>query len=430
MLSNLRRKMADLKTDTSGNAMLLLAIGIPMLIGAAGAAVDMTQWYTWKRELQQATDQGAMAAAWALSNTSMKDRYTTRGQQDYQNNLALTKDYATAATFRLASYSNGSNNSVVATASMTRTLPFSSFLTSRSVTVRSSSQAAFSAGADYNACLISIGDTGTTFEVGGNANVQAHCGLAALSCSNDAIIINATATVVTDSIATCGTASVPTANQSVVTQTQPGQLQDEFADLTPPSNTTPRTYACAGNGQNAQASPQPGTYTGGLKVTCRTTLAAGIYVISGGDLDLTGNFTVTGTNVMFVLKDGATLKLGGSGNNNTLSLTPMQASDFISLGYSATLASRYANMLIFEDRNNNPPGDHIINGNSTSLFQGTIYLPDGTARLNGTSSISSTCLQISANKINILGNAYLDTRCSSAQTNGAGSSIAKVSLVA
>lgn len=431
MLSNLRRKMADLKTDTSGNAMLLMAIGIPMLMGAAGAAVDMTQWYTWKRELQQATDQGAMAAAWALSNTSMRDRYTTRGQQDYQNNLALTKDYASAASFRLASYSNGSNNSVVASASMTRTLPFSSFLTGRSVTVKSSSQAAFSAGADYNACLISIGDTGTTFQVGGNANVQAHCGLAALSCSSDAIIIDGSATVVTDSIATCGTASVPLANRAVVTENlSAGTLVDEFSDLTPPDNPAPRTYGCSGTGSNKQASPLPGTYTGGLSVRCKTTFAGGIYVISGGDLDLTGNFTVTGTNVMFVLKNGATLKLGGSGNGNTLSLTPMQASDFISLGYSATQASRYANMLIFEDRNNNPPGDHIINGNSTSLFQGTIYLPDGTARLNGTSSISSTCLQISANKIDIRGNAYLDTRCSSNQTNGAGSGIARVSLVA
>lgn len=430
MLSNLRRKLADLKTDTSGNALLLMAIGIPMLIGAAGAAVDMTQWYTWKRELQQATDQGAIAAAWALSSTSMRDKYTTRGQQDYQNNLALTKNYATAASFRLASYSNGSNNSVVASASMTRSLPFSSFLTGRSVTVRSTSQAAFSAGADYNACLISTGDTGTTFQVGGNANVQAHCGLAALSCSDNAIIIDASATVVTDSIATCGTASVPPANQSVVTQTAEGALQDEFSDLTPPDNPTKRTYACSGTGQNKQASPLAGTYDGGLTVTCKTTFGTGIYVINGGTLDLTGNYTVTGTNVMFVLKNGATLKLGGSGNNNILSLTPMQAADFISLGYSSTLASRYANMLIFEDKNNNPQSDHIINGNSTSLFQGTIYLPAGTARLNGTSSISSTCLQISAKKIDIRGNAYLDTRCSANQTNGAGSSVAKVSLVA
>ena len=430
MLNTIRRKFAQLKADTGGNAILLVAVGIPMLIGAGGAAVDITQWYTWKRELQQATDQGAMAAAWALSNTSMRDKYTTRGQQDYQNNLALTKGFASNAAFRLASYSNGTQNSVIASASATKSLPFSSFLTGHGVTVFATSQAAFRAGTNYSACLQSIGDTGTTFTIGGNANVQAHCGLAAMSCSADALVIDASATVVTDSIATCGTASVPTANQSVVSDNLgSGVLSDQFADLTPPDNPTPRTYVCS-TGSNKQASPVPGTYQGGLSVHCKTTFAAGIYVIKGGDLDLTGNYTVTGTNVMFVLKDGSTLKLGGSGNNNTISLTPMQAADFTALGYSATMASRYANMLIFEARDNNPPGDHIINGNSTSLFQGTIYLPDGTARLNGTSSISSTCLQISAWKINILGNAYLDTRCNSNNTNGAGTSTAKVTLVA
>lgn len=429
MLSKIRRKLAGLRSDTSGNAILLVAIGIPMLIGAGGAAVDISQWYTWKRELQQATDQGAIAAAWARSSPSNRDNWIIRGQQDYRNNLALTKDYATNAAFRLAGYSNGTNNSVVATASATRSLPFSSFLTGGGVTVTASSQAAFRAGTNYSACLISIGDTGTTFSIGGNANVQAHCGLAALSCSDDALIIDGSATVVTDSIATCGTASVPSSLESVLTEDAEG-LSDQFSDLTPPTNNTARTYACTGNGQNKQASPQPGTYTGGLSVKCKTTLASGIYVIDGGDLDLTGNYTITGTNVMFVLKNGATLKLGGSGNGNTLTLTPMQAADFVALGYGATLASRYANMLIFEDRNQTPAGDHIINGNSTSLFQGTIYLPAGTARLNGTSSISSTCLQISAKKINILGNAYLDTRCSTNQTNGAGTSSAKVTLVA
>jgi Flp pilus assembly protein TadG len=430
MLNTIRRKLAQLKADTGGNAILLVAVGIPMLIGAGGAAVDITQWYTWKRELQQATDQGAMAAAWALSNTSMRDKYTTRGRQDYNNNLALTKGFATEVSFRLASYSNGNNNSVIASASATKTLPFSSFLMGRGITVYATSQASFRAGTNYSACLISTGETGTTFEVGGNANVQARCGLAALSCSDDAIVIDASAIVVTDSIATCGTASVPIANESVVAdELGSGVLSDQYADLTPPDNPTARTYACS-TGSNKQASPSAGTYTGGLVVKCRTTFAAGIYVIKGGDLDLTANYTITGTNVMFVLKDGATVKLGGSGNANTISLTPMQASDFTALGYSATMASRYANMLIFEDRNNNPSGDHIINGNSTSLFQGTIYLPDGTARLNGTSSISSTCLQISAYKINILGNAYLDTRCTTNNTNSAGTSVAKVSLVA
>jgi len=428
MLLRIAKAMRRLSKDSSGNALMLVAVGVPMLIGGAGAAVDIAQWYSWKRELQQATDQGALAAAWALSNATNRDNYRTRGTQDYNNNLALTRAFASQPTFQLANYANGTSNSVIVRATATRALPFSSFITGSAVTIGAYSQASFQAGQNYSACLIAVGDSGTTFSVGGNANVQARCGLAALSCSDDAIMIDGSATVVTDSIATCGTASVPAANESVLTENVSG-LTDAFADLSPPTNNTPRTYACTGNGRNAQASPLAGTYNG-LTVRCRTTFGSGIYVIDGGELDLTGNFTVTGSNVMFVLKNGATLKLGGSGNSNTVSLTPMQASDFVALGYSTTLANRYANMLIFEDRNSNPTGDHIINGNSTSLFQGSIYLPKGTARLNGTASISSTCLQISARRINVQGNAYLDTRCTSNQTNSAGTSIAKVNLVA
>jgi hypothetical protein len=269
---------------------------------------------------------------------------------------------------------------------------------SRSVTVSAYSQASYAPGGAYNACLIATGNTGTTLSVGGSATVTAHCGLAALSCSDDAISIDGSATVVADSIATCGTANVPAANQSSVSENVSG-LRDTNSDLSPPDNTTPRSVSCDGNGSHAQASLLPGTYNGGLVVSCTTVLSAGIYVVNGGSLDLTGNYPVTGTNVMFVLKGGATLKLGGSGSGNTLTLTPMQASDFVALGYSSTLSNRYANMLIFEDRNNNPTTDHMINGNSNSLIQGTIYLPDGNVRVNGTANITSSCLQLTANTL-------------------------------
>ena len=428
MLNSINRMLRDLKAHTGGNAILLTAIGLPMLIGSAGAAVDFSQWYAWKHELQQATDQGALASAWALTKVASRDSYKVRGKQDYLNNLALTAGFATDPTFKLASYANGTFNSVIVAASATKTLPFSSFIIGRGVTVDAYSQASFKAGKDYSACLIAVGKNGTTFTIGGNANVVARCGLAALSCSDDALIINASATVVTDSIATCGTATVPTSNEAVLSEHVAG-LKDIYEDLAPPTNNTSRTYTCTGNGSKAVATPVAGTYTGGITVGCKTTLGKGIYVIDGGTLDLSANYPVTGTNVMFVLKNGATLKLGGSGNAGVITLTPMQSADFSALGYSSALSDRYANMLIFEDRNNNPSQEHIINGNSSSLFQGTIYLPDGTARLNGTASIDSSCLQISASKIIVSGNAYLDTRCST-ETNQAGTAIATVNLVA
>lgn len=427
MLETIRRQIRRLSGSNSGNATLLLATGLPALIGTAGAAIDFSQWYAWKQELQMATDQAALAAAWSLSQDGSEDTYETRGRQNYRSNLALTADFATDPEFELADYANGNLNSIAVSASATRSLPFSSFIMSRAVTVSAYSQASFEAGTNYAACLIAVGDNGTTFQVGGNANVTARCGLAALSCSDDAIVIDGSASVVTDSIATCGTASVPSSNESVLTEKVQG-LEDTFADLSPPTNTTARTYKCNGNGNKSVATPLAGTYSD-FVVSCKTTMSKGIYVIDGGTLDLTGNFSVTGTNVMFVLKNGATLKLGGSGNGNILTLTPMQASDFTALGYSSNLANRYANMLIFEDRASEPTEDHIINGNSNSLFEGTIYLPKGTARINGTASIDSSCLQISAYRINVLGNAALDTRCPTSSTNSAGTSAASVKLV-
>ena len=431
MLNSINRMLCDLKSHTGGSAILLTAIGLPILIGGAGAAVDFSQWYAWKHELQQATDQGALAAAWAMTKDASKPDYKVRGKQDYVHNLALTAGFASDPSFQLASYKNGVNNSVTVSASATKTLPFSSLITGRGVTVSAYSQASFAAGKDYSACLIAVGKNGTTFTVGGNANVIARCGLAALSCSDDALTIGSSATVVTDSIATCGTASVPPVNQAVLSEHVSG-LKDIFADLSPPTTDnhtkTPRTYNCVGNGAKALATPLPGTYAGGMTVSCKTILAKGIYVIDGGTLDLSANYPVSGTNVMFVLRNGATLKLGGSGNAGVITLTPMQSSDFTALGYPSADADRYANMLVFEDRNNNPVQEHIINGNSSSLFEGTIYLPAGTARLNGTASIDSSCLQISANKIIVSGNAYLDTRCTT-NIDRAGTGIATVNLV-
>ena len=74
----------------------------------------------------------------------------------------------------------GTDNSVVVTATASRLLPFSSFLTGSAATVRATAQASFAEGLNYNACLISLADEGTGTTIGGNATVRAQCGLAAL----------------------------------------------------------------------------------------------------------------------------------------------------------------------------------------------------------------------------------------------------------
>lgn len=425
-MSPLRNLIKRLVASRSGNAAMIVALGMPAMIGGAGFAVDTAQWYMWKRELQHAVDQAAIAGAWALANDSA-DTYETRANQEFDVNLAKVSDFASEPSIALASFAGGTDNSVVVSATASKPLPFSSFLTGNAATIRATAQASFAAGGAFNACLVSLAEDGAGTQIGGNATVNAQCGLAALSCDDPAIVIDGSSTVNTQSIVACGSIDNPDENEDEVTEGVKS-LEDIYKDLDPPDNPTPRTYNCTGKGKNSQASLLPGTYQG-LVVSCTTTLSSGIYVIDGGVLDLAANYNVTGLGVMFVLKNGARMKFGGNGNGNSINLTPMQSSDFIGTAYEAN-ADRYAGMLVFEHRDNNPPSpQHQLNGNSNSVMEGIVYLPSGTMTVLGTADVTAQCLQISAHRIVISGNAFLETFCPVDDSLSVGSGSPGVRLV-
>lgn len=424
----IRRFFGNFRSNLSGNATMLVALGMPALIGGAGYAVDTAQWYMWKRELQHSVDQAAYAGALALAHEDSKENFETRAKQEYETNLDKVKTFASLPSISIANYAAGVNNSVIVSATATKRLPFSSFLTGSAATIRATAQASFAPGGTYQACLVALAEDGTSLDIGGNATISAKCGLAALSCSDDAVVIDGSATVDTDSIVTCGKATVPEANKGAVTEGATG-LTDIYADLDPPTDDRPRKYDCSGTGHNAQASLQGGTYNS-IVVSCTTVLNPGIYVIDGGELDLAANYNVTGLGVVFVLKNGARLKLGGNGNHNRISLTPPSSSFYEGTIYAEN-ANRLADILIFEDRNSSPPSPgHQLNGNSNSLIEGLMYFPNGTLTVNGTANVTAQCLQISAYKIKILGNAKLETLCPLESATSVGSSTSSIRLVA
>ncbi len=135
-----------LRRNISGNTLIIVAAGMPALIGGAGFAVDMSQWYMWKSELQYAVDQAAIAGAYARTSDETEADYEIRAEQEYAANLSKTSEFASDPQVSLANWAAGTNNSVVVTATATETLPFTSFLTGDSTTVRVSSQAAFEEG--------------------------------------------------------------------------------------------------------------------------------------------------------------------------------------------------------------------------------------------------------------------------------------------
>lgn len=437
----LRKKLTGLCGCSSGNATVIVGLGLPVLLGAAGYATEMAQIYAWKRELQHSVDQAALAGAWALVYDKDTQTYTTRAQQEFDANQAVTKTFADAdATVQLGAYGSTTNNSVIVSARATKRLPFSGYLLDRSLTVFARAQATYASGGTYKACLMALKEDATpTFTVGGSATVNAACGLGALSCEPGAIQIDVgndpdQKGVTTDSIVTCGTADVPEYLQSKVTNGASG-LENPFADLPPPTptNNTSKTLNCP-NGNNASTTTTnitPGRYTGGMNMACKIVMAKGIYIVDGGVLDMSDQkANITGTGVMFVLRNGAQLKLGGSGNAGTLNLTPMEAADFVGTA-NEDYKDLYGGMLIYEDKTGQTsPVSHDFNGNANISVRGTFYLPNGNLSINGNSNTTPLCFQLWASTLTISGNTSISTTCTSTQTNSAGSAIGGVRLVA
>lgn len=430
----LEKTIHRMRRCDSGNTVLMVALGLPALLGATGYGVDTAQWYMWQRELQHSVDQAAIGGAWARAYDNTTSAYSTRAEQEYYANQDQTSGFDSAPAVSLASYNGGSNNSVLVSATVTRTLPFTGLLLNRSTTIAARAQAAYKAGVHYNACLITLKEDGTTFEVGGNAHVIANCGLAALSCGEEAILIDGSATVETTSIATCGGATVPPANQAAVSENLgEGVLSDAYADVPvpkPDAGTPTRNYVCTGSGSKKSANLLPGKYVGGITVKCATTFSPGIYYIDGGVFDLTTNDPVVGTNVLFVLRNGAQLKLGGEGGSGSVNLTPISATTLQGTPYEAD-ADKLSQMLFIEDKTGvTSPVEHQINGNTNLIIQGVVYLPNGNVKINGDSGTNTDlCFQVSSYTLTIKGSAYLRTLCDYDASTQLGASKPEVRLI-
>lgn len=511
-LKGLLKLMGRLARQTSGNATLLVAMGLPAFIGGAGFAVDTAQWYMWKRELQLAVDQAALAGAWARTQSASRANYSIRATQEFEANIGATKDILNGPPkVTLNSYAGGVNNSVTVTASVSDTLPFSSFLTGKGTTVSAKAQAAYTAGTDFTSCLLALDtDDSGAVTIGGTSVLTARCGIAALSSSTTSIIVNGSPTIDAGWVLSRGGIddwfSVYT--DAEVHDYLEG-LFDPFASLTPPNPTesqVARSYYCipgttttradrnkkttvtysywkgatwqtattpvtnnknankdytlnvnetyvvvdnvsvngttyqttttwtqTNNGSGANivwekaetvvattlsnvtkttspdlATVQPGTYTGGIKVSCATTFAPGVYIINGGGVEISGQYSVVGSGVMFVLKNNAYIKINGGSNIN---LTAIQASELESRGIPTTTANALAGMLVFEDRSSTGTDRSRINGNSDTVLNGTIYLPNSGIDFTGTAKVTSQCLMIAANTITISGTANMSTFC-------------------
>lgn len=460
--------------DTTGNATMLVAFAMPMVIGGGGMAIDFAQFYLWKRELQFANDQAAIAAAWEVLDSGSTAKMSDRAKNAFAVNEQITASFNTDPVVKLANYAGGVGNSVIVTSSATKRLPFTSFFTKGATTVSVSSQAAFTEGATISSCLIAVDehDSGT-ITIGGNAVFTAQCGIAALSNSaktctggydaggtclgwtgEDAIDDNGNSyEIKAGSIATAGTVSdsleeKAKANGDIVIEGATN-LSDPFEGVDPPSSegVGPGTYICKATGKKTQATidafnagkadsdklilgvAYPGVYEGGLTIGCDTTFKSGVFFIRGGTLTINGNHTVSSEpqGVMFVLEDGADFKINGGADIN---LNGMDENTLQSIGYTAEEAHKINTMLIFESPDNGEGKGSILNGTSNTYINGAIYTKVNRLDLSGTADVANACLLLVADKVKLTGTLNMTSWCPKPKNHPTTIIYGSVSLVA
>ena len=393
------KQLRKLFRDKKGNALIIAALSLPMIMGSAAFAVDSIQMALMKRQLQRAADSSALAGAYALAQSvSATEAVHHDLDENYFPTLSTPEQVTVGPT---GTY----QQTVRVQLTAKRSLVFMSLFTHTPTTVTGDATAAVVQTGNF--CMLSLYDgTDPGIDVGGTADVTLGCGMAANSRGVQAVTSGGSSTITASPIMAVGGLDGTSNNFVQPTTLQPHSSAqvDPFASVpnpSPPASCTPGgaltggTYA-AGNYCFTSVSIAPSgsaTFGTGSQI-----------MVNGGDIDIKGDLTAY---------ESTLIQTGPNG----------QAGDFAmnsqaNLKMTAPTSGTYKDIIIYRDRR----AANIqvkINGGAASQISGAIYMPSTDMWFNGNSGMNTHCLQMVGRKLTFRGTAQLNNSCDvPGQTSG------------
>ena len=403
VLSIVRR----LVRDERGNVLALTAFALPLLIGCAGLAVDTIQWVYAKRDIQSAADTAAIAGVHGLiqggnmevavdsslsSSKSLDPSRSVSAEQSPDGH----RDDPFAVRVRIANPAK---------------LTFSSFfLRSRPIITAEATATVVETG-EY--CAFALGsDDETGVRIDANASVEMECGVATNASGEKAIDADGAASVTAERIAAFGGINGKDLNSSIV-RSYGLKQKDPLAGSEPPlipntgcPNITINPDAAAQNGGRVEV--DPGCY-GNLVVNGPLFLRDGEYILNRGSLFVgpTGELSCKACTIFITSEDPT----GSPG-----SIGKVQIDHHAKVQLAAPTQGPNAGILIYQDRhaaNAQDRGENIIGGNSFSKFNGLIYIPAETLRVDGEFTPDVRCARFIGRRLIFKGRLLISEGCSS-----------------
>jgi Flp pilus assembly protein TadG len=375
---------ASLLGGERGQVLPLTAVTFAVLMAFLALALDVAQFLYTKRQLQTAADAAALAGAIEIDYcngtagcTLMQNAVQSAIQENGFASSTLVTQCGSLSSSGLTVQMNngpcamgssdpnqGNSNFVEVVASEPRASFFAGVLGFPTVRITARAEAGLDSS-PYCAYILSPSASGALL-LNGNATLAATCGVMVDSNSTQAAIFNGHTNVSTNAIDVAGQV-LNNGNNSISPSPSTGMtpLADPLANLTmPTAGSCTQSNYIANGGSNVTLSP--GTYCGttifnGGNYT--VTFNPGTYVFTGGMI-ANGGVSLAGSGVTFYFSSGS---LTMNGNSH--------------VALSAPTSGIYAGMLYLQ--NSTDSSTVILNGDTTSAWQGTFYAPDAQLTLNG-----------------------------------------------
>jgi Flp pilus assembly protein TadG len=395
------KRLIGLLRNEKGNALIIGAATLPLILGSAAFAVDSIQMALMKRQLQHAADSAAIAGAYALAqNLGPEDAVHDDLDQNYFPILTQPESLWIGP-------SGGFQQTVRVQLTTEKKLPFFSLFTHANTTITGDATAAVVQTGNF--CMLSLyGGTDPGIDVNGTADVTLGCGMAANSTGVQAVTAGGSSTISASPIMAAGGLDGTSNNFVAPTKLQPHSASQADPFLSVPDPTPPSPCQPGGALTGSATFTTPGDYcfsSIAIQPSESVTFPSGskIYV-NGGDVDIKGDFTAYNSTLIMTGTNG-------------------QAGDFTmdaqaNLRMTAPTSGTYKDLIIYRDRRASNVGVKI-NGGANSQFSGAIYMASTDMEFTGNSGMNVQCLQMVGQKLIFRGTAQLNNSCNvPGQTSG------------
>jgi Flp pilus assembly protein TadG len=406
--------MRNLLRCRRGSAAFVTVVALPTLIGFVALGGEAGSWYVTKRHAQDAADAAAVAGAWRLvwnksDSLSVAQTFAAKnGFCDGCKPLDATQS---------VSVDNPDPASVHVTVSQQQPTYLARVLGVSSKNIGAQATAVVDT-VPKTPCILAL--TGSISYQGSTTVNSPTCGLASNSTASNAIAFTGNGSAVTAPSFTMGGCSETGGTQcsNNVYTSRPNPVPNPLIglDTAMSSLTTSTTNFPNGQCTSLSAYDTGGCYNGGLTVNNGSLPLNGTYFFNG-PIRIGGNATITGTATL-VLFGSATLTISGG---PSIQLTaeknpqvPPALSSVQNSGCPAVAPCLMTDLLIYDPEPYSNNGVNVT-GNSTSYFNGIVYVPNSPVTYTGNSSNtapSPSCAEVIAYAVSFSGNTNLDnTQC-------------------